>query len=177
MQIHHHQGRRCQQFMPRRAAWHRASAQPGWRASFCSLFITIIGRSVNSWTSGALALGAFHTSRVSPWACEGGFIIFTLKMAKPEPRKAANWNCSYFISALSYSKFVCFSFFLLAPSLLCWASYINTPPPYSSATFLYWPWTCWLQDPSASSANVPVNATSGRQASRFFTTHGVSART
>lgn len=23
---HHHQGGRCQQFMPRRAAWHRASA-------------------------------------------------------------------------------------------------------------------------------------------------------
>lgn len=109
--------------------------------------------------------------------CEGGFIIFNLKMAKPEPREAANWNCSYFISALSYSKFMGFFLFLLAPSLLCWASYINSPPPYSSAAFLYWPWTCWLQDPSASSANVPVNAASGRQASRFFTMHGVSART
>ena len=70
--------------------------------------------------------------------CEGGFIIFILKMAEPEPREAANWSCSDFISALSYSKFVWFFLFLLAPSLLCWASYINSPPPYSSTTFLCW---------------------------------------
>lgn len=39
--IHHHQGGRRQQPVPKRAAWHRASAQTGLRASFCSLSLLL----------------------------------------------------------------------------------------------------------------------------------------